>query len=75
MKEDLRTQLSKKMLKDALLELLKHKKSYDINVRELCDKAQVNRSTFYRHYGNIADVLEEIISDIEKIITDTHASS
>ena len=75
MKEDLRTQLSKKMIKNGLLELLNHKKSYDINVRELCDKAGVNRSTFYRHYDNIADVLDEIVEDIGKIITDTNASS
>ena len=75
MKEDLRTQLSKKMLKDALLELLKHKRFYDINVRELCDKAGVNRSTFYRHYDNIADVMNDIIDDIGKIIIDANTSS
>ena len=75
MKEDLRTQLSKKMIKNGLLELLKYRKIYDINVRELCDKAGVNRSTFYRHYDNIVDVLDEIVEDIGLVIEKTNTSS
>ena len=75
MKVDLRNRLSRQMLKNAMLELLKTKKSYDINVRELSDKAQVNRSTFYRHYDSIADVLDEIIADMVQIIKDANLSS
>lgn len=75
MKEDLRSTLSRKMLKDALLKLMQNRKAYDINVRELCEKAGVNRSTFYRHYNNIADILEEIYDDIGKIIAETNTSA
>ena len=64
MKKDLRIELTKKMVKNSLLELLERHKSYDISVKELCDNAGINRSTFYRHYDNIADVLDEIYKDI-----------
>lgn len=45
----------------ALLSLLE-KKSFDyITVSELCAEAGVNRSTFYLHYENTADLLQETI--------------
>ncbi|MBQ6333969.1 MAG: TetR/AcrR family transcriptional regulator [Erysipelotrichaceae bacterium] len=75
MKEDLRNRLSRQLIKNALLELLQTKKSYDINVRELSNKAQVNRSTFYRHYDSVADVLNEVIDDMVQVIKDTNKSS
>ena len=75
MKEDQRSRLSKKILKDAFLELVKQKSFYDINVKELCDRAGINRSTFYRHYDNTADILEEILSDISEIIRKTNTDA
>ena len=75
MKDDLRSRLSRKILKDALLEILSYKKSYDISVKELCDKAGINRSTFYRHYDNIADVMEEIENDLIAMVGDVNSAS
>lgn len=43
----------------ALLDLLKKKQFEYITVSELCKAAGVNRSTFYLHYENIGDLLEE----------------
>lgn len=43
----------------ALLELLEKKSFEFITVKEICQKAQVNRSTFYLHYETIGDLLEE----------------
>ena len=44
---------------EAFLELLE-KKNFDyITVREICEKAGVNRSTFYLHYETVGDLLEE----------------
>ena len=43
----------------ALLSLLE-KKTFDyITIREVCEEAGVNRSTFYLHYDNLADLLRE----------------
>ena len=45
----------------ALLELL-YKKDFEyITIKEICDTAKVNRSTFYLHYGNTVDLLKETI--------------
>ena len=44
---------------EALLSLLEKKDFAYITVKEICDKAGVNRSTFYLHYENTADLLNE----------------
>ena len=46
---------------EAFLELLEHKDFAYITVKEICGKAEVNRSTFYLHYETIEDLLEESI--------------
>ena len=43
----------------ALLSLLEKKPFEYITISEICEKAEVNRSTFYLHYENINDLLKE----------------
>ena len=43
----------------ALLALLEKKEFSYITIREICQEAGVNRSTFYLHYENTADLLKE----------------
>ena len=43
----------------ALLSLLERKPFEYINISEICEKAGVNRSTFYLHYENTCDLLKE----------------
>lgn len=45
----------------ALAELLEKKDFEYITVKEICGAAGVNRSTFYLHYENTVDLLEETI--------------
>ncbi len=45
----------------ALISLLDEKAFDYITVKEICKKAGVNRSTFYLHYENTVDLLEEAI--------------
>ena len=47
--ESRRTQYTRRALRDALIELLADKPLARITVRELCERADVNRSTFYAH--------------------------
>lgn len=54
------------LMDDALLILLETKDFEFITVKELCKKAGVNRSTFYLHYENMNDLLEETIEMINK---------
>ena len=46
----------------ALLALLEKKSFEYITISEICEKAEVNRSTFYLHYDNTRDLLQETIS-------------
>ncbi len=48
----------------AFIELLSKKDIQYITVKEICEKAGVNRSTFYLHYETVNDLLEETIDYI-----------
>ncbi|MGI6072925.1 MAG: TetR/AcrR family transcriptional regulator [Lachnospiraceae bacterium] len=68
-KEDRRTKMTKRMLKDALIEMLREKDIYRISVRELCEKADVNRTTFYKYYGSQFDLLIDMENDMLDFIS------
>lgn len=50
-----------KRMDEAFLELLEKKDISFITVKEICERAQVNRSTFYLHYETIGDLLSESV--------------
>lgn len=53
------------LFKNALMDLLKEKGSVSkISVRELCDRAELNRSTFYAHYSEPKNLLFEIETEL-----------
>ena len=62
--ENRKIKLSKQLLKQAFLELLEEKNIHQISVRELCAKADLNRSTFYVHYEDINYLIRDIEDDI-----------
>lgn len=49
-------------MNDALLFLLEKKAFEYITIKDICKEAKVNRSTFYLHYDNLNDLLDEVIS-------------
>lgn len=55
---------------EALLSLLEKKDFQYITVKEICDKAEVNRSTFYLHYETVGDLLSETLEYITKRFQD-----
>ena len=63
---------TKEALKKALVSLLKEKDLNKITVKELCERADINRGTFYTHYKDQVDlynsVLEELFSGLEAYI-------
>lgn len=50
----------------ALLTLLDSKDFELISVKEICETAGVNRSTFYLHYDNVNDLLQETVEAVYK---------
>jgi len=55
-KEDRRVRKTKKALREGLAELLTQKSIQKITVRELTDKVDIHRSTFYANYEDIYDL-------------------
>lgn len=52
-----RIRLTIQLLEEALLKLLQEKTIYEISIKELCDVAGINRSTFYKHFNSQFDLL------------------
>ena len=63
-----RGEQSKTVIKYAFLKLFKKKEPEDITVIDICKKAGVNRSTFYAHFSNIDQLIQEIIRDNVAIV-------
>lgn len=51
---------SRRLICDALLELLSEKPLERITVTDIAKRADVNRGTFYLHYDNVNDVIDEL---------------
>ena len=58
------------LMNEALLILLEKKEYEFVTVKEICEKAGVNRSTFYLHYESLDDLLEETIANTNKKFQD-----
>ena len=61
---DKRVIRTKKAIKEALFRIMEEKDISSISISELTQEANINRRTFYTHYRNITDILEEIESDL-----------
>jgi AcrR family transcriptional regulator len=59
-KEDRRIKKTKQLLKSGLVELMSEKDVQNITIKELVEKVDINRSTFYLHYTDIYELLKEI---------------
>lgn len=73
-KTDRRTLYTRKVIKEALLELLNEKKFDKISVSQLCQQAEITRTTFYSHYNNISEVLDSLLDDALEIASE-HTSA
>jgi len=63
MPENRKIQYTRMVLADSLVELMRTKSFEKITIRELCELANVNRSTFYLHYEDIYALLHYIEAD------------
>ena len=65
-KSDARVRYTKRVLKESFLSLLCKKPINKITVKEVCERAELNRATFYSHYSDCFDLLEKIEQEILK---------
>ena len=64
-KTDLRIVKTKKVLFDTLLKLMRQKNFDKIKISDICDEALINRSTFYAHYEDKYELLDDFIEDLK----------
>lgn len=75
-KNDHRVKLTKLMIRQSFLSLLKEKPINKITVKELCEKAGINRATFYAHYEDIYALMDETKNEIaDSILSAVHTIS
>lgn len=55
---------SRRMIRQAFLELLREKPFERITVTDIVNRADINRSTFYAHYPDVRGMIEELMSDV-----------
>lgn len=68
-KKDRRIGKTQKSIRDASIALIMEKDIAQITVKELSERANINRKTFYMHYSSIEDIFDKIENEIiEKLL-------
>lgn len=68
-KKDRRIGKTQKSIHDAIINLIGEKDISQITVKELAERANINRKTFYMHYTSIEDIFDKIENEfIEKFL-------
>ena len=70
--QDLRVQRTKKALITTFSDLLEMKSFENITIQDLCEKANVRRSTFYRHFNDKYDLLNHIVGTLIEYFRTLH---
>ena len=72
-KNNRRAQETRERIIQAVFEIIEqqHKQISKVTVREICEAANVNRSTFYAHFADVYDVLESVERTMSEGIMDT----
>lgn len=60
---DLRTVRSKKMIKEAFINLVEDKGYENITIKDISDRAMINRKTFYSHYESVNALFLDILKE------------
>ncbi|MDD3336633.1 MAG: TetR/AcrR family transcriptional regulator [Eubacteriales bacterium] len=67
---DHRVKVTQAMIRKAFTELLREKPIQSISIKELCERAGINRGTFYAHYQDIYELKQtfedELYSELQK---------
>ena len=82
-KPDRRVKYTKMVLKQSLLELMTDRPISNVTIKDICELADVNRGTFYKHYNDQYSLLNEIQDELyfeikatfEKKLTDLSSAA
>lgn len=72
-KEDRRVRRTQNILKESLVQLMSEKAFKDITIKDITERADLNRGTFYLHYSDTYDLLTAmengVLEDFQEMIT------
>ena len=68
---DLRIEKTERGIKNAFIALRSKKPLEKVTVRELCELARINKSTFYSHYRDIYDLSDSLEDEVVRSITNS----
>ena len=57
------TNFTKKAIKETFIALLEERPLSDITVKDIAEKCEINRNSFYYHYQDIPALIEEIVKE------------
>lgn len=60
MQTDVRVRYTKEIIRKVFLDILVEKPLNKITVTEICEQAKINRGTFYKHYQDVYDLMEQL---------------
>lgn len=60
---------SERCLQEALARIAERKSIYKISIKELCEEAGINRTTFYRHYRDMPEYLDSTVTTFLEAMT------
>lgn len=63
-KDNQRVKITKKIIRDTLVDMIGEMSINKITVSSLCKRAEINRSTFYNYYSDIYDLLKKMEDEI-----------
>ena len=69
MQEDKRVKKTKMLLKQTLISLLSEKPFEKLTVKEICERSETSRITFYTHYNDKFDLMDTVLDDMVNIAT------
>ncbi len=68
---DLRQRKTRKLLVEALAQLLEEKSFQELSVTDICRRAMVHRTTFYAHFNDKQELLRYLLEGLERECTAT----
>ena len=63
-----RGQESLQKIEEAFVTLLQEKSLHEVEISELCELAQINRSTFYAHHDDVTALADAFVEKTEKMV-------
>ena len=63
-KNNRRTQMTRILFRTALIELMQEKPFNEITIKEICEQADLNRTTFYLHYTDQSALLSDVENEV-----------